>query len=159
MPDQSDAPSPDTPPPRRTPADRGSVDLAGQCELAAIGLVEDGAPEDAGPRPELTGPFLARGRQVSDADRGLPRCAPAGLQPGTSRCLHAVDELGRVVAALRVQSPDEAGEASPLRLKVQVSAGGSLASRDDTPESLFERADGALYSAKRDGRDRIAIAE
>lgn len=46
-----------------------------------------------------------------------------------------------------------------LVLKVQVSAGGSLASRDDTPESLFERADGALYSAKRDGRDRIAIAE
>lgn len=46
-----------------------------------------------------------------------------------------------------------------LVLKVQVSAGGSLASRDDTPESLFERADGALYSAKRSGRDQIAIVE
>ena len=46
-----------------------------------------------------------------------------------------------------------------LVLKVQVSAGGSLASRDDTPESLFERADGALYLAKREGRDRVAIVE
>jgi diguanylate cyclase (GGDEF)-like protein/PAS domain S-box-containing protein len=46
-----------------------------------------------------------------------------------------------------------------LVLRVQVSAGGSLASRDDTPESLFERADGALYSAKRSGRDQIAIVE
>ncbi len=46
-----------------------------------------------------------------------------------------------------------------LVLKANVSAGGSLASPDDTPESLFERADGALYSAKREGRDRIAIVE
>ena len=46
-----------------------------------------------------------------------------------------------------------------LVLRVQVSAGGSLASRDDTPESLFERVDGALYSAKRSGRDQIAIVE
>ena len=42
---------------------------------------------------------------------------------------------------------------------VQVSVGGSLASRDDSAEVLFERVDGALYSAKRDGRNRIAIVE
>jgi diguanylate cyclase (GGDEF)-like protein len=44
-------------------------------------------------------------------------------------------------------------------LTVHVSAGGSLASADDTAESLFERADGALYAAKRDGRDRVTIVD
>ena len=44
-------------------------------------------------------------------------------------------------------------------LTVHVSAGGSLACADDTGESLFERADGALYAAKRDGRDRVAIVD
>jgi diguanylate cyclase (GGDEF)-like protein/PAS domain S-box-containing protein len=44
-------------------------------------------------------------------------------------------------------------------LKIRVSVGGSLAAAEDTPESLFERADGALYSAKRHGRNRTTIIE
>jgi diguanylate cyclase (GGDEF)-like protein len=46
-----------------------------------------------------------------------------------------------------------------LTLPVQVSVGGSLASPTDTPESLFGRADAALYTAKNQGRNRIAIVD
>jgi diguanylate cyclase (GGDEF)-like protein/PAS domain S-box-containing protein len=46
-----------------------------------------------------------------------------------------------------------------LALPVQVSVGGSLASPADTPESLFGRADAALYTAKNEGRNRIAIVD
>jgi diguanylate cyclase (GGDEF)-like protein/PAS domain S-box-containing protein len=45
-----------------------------------------------------------------------------------------------------------------LTLPVYVSVGGALASSRDDPESLFERADRALYSAKADGRNRTAVA-
>ena len=45
-----------------------------------------------------------------------------------------------------------------LPLPVTVSVGGSLAVPGDTPERLFERADGALYAAKNSGRNRIEVA-
>ena len=41
---------------------------------------------------------------------------------------------------------------------VRVSVGGALAATIDTPESLFARADGAMYAAKHSGRNRIEIA-
>jgi diguanylate cyclase (GGDEF)-like protein/PAS domain S-box-containing protein len=102
---------------------------------------------------------------------------------GVARTLEGAVRAGDMVArwggeefAVLVEASDAAGLAetaerlralvaqSEVRheavvLTVHVSAGGSLASGDDTAESLFERADGALYSAKRDGRDRIAIVE
>jgi diguanylate cyclase (GGDEF)-like protein/PAS domain S-box-containing protein len=43
------------------------------------------------------------------------------------------------------------------RLSVAVSVGGTLASLNDTAETLFARADNALYAAKNSGRDRIEI--
>lgn len=43
--------------------------------------------------------------------------------------------------------------------KVQVSVGGTLAQPDDSAETIFARADGALYHAKQSGRNRIEIAE
>src|SRR5450759_3979131 len=43
--------------------------------------------------------------------------------------------------------------------KVQVSVGGTLAQSDDSAETIFARADGALYHAKQSGRNRIEIAE
>jgi diguanylate cyclase (GGDEF)-like protein/PAS domain S-box-containing protein len=42
---------------------------------------------------------------------------------------------------------------------VQVSVGGTLAQPDDSAETIFSRADGALYHAKQSGRNRIEIAE
>ena len=41
-------------------------------------------------------------------------------------------------------------------VSVTVSAGAALASPDDSPESLFERADRLLYRSKREGRDRTS---
>jgi diguanylate cyclase (GGDEF)-like protein/PAS domain S-box-containing protein len=67
--------------------------------------------------------------------------------------------LGETAERVRALVAQSEVRHEALVLRVQVSAGGSLASRDDTPESLFERADGALYSAKHEGRDRIAIVE
>jgi diguanylate cyclase (GGDEF)-like protein/PAS domain S-box-containing protein len=67
--------------------------------------------------------------------------------------------LGETAERVRALVAQSEVRHEALVLKVQVSAGGSLASHDDTPESLFERADGALYSAKREGRDRVAIVE
>jgi diguanylate cyclase (GGDEF)-like protein/PAS domain S-box-containing protein len=44
------------------------------------------------------------------------------------------------------------------KLVVHVSVGGALAAAEDTPESLFARADAALYAAKDGGRNRVEIA-
>jgi diguanylate cyclase (GGDEF)-like protein/PAS domain S-box-containing protein len=43
--------------------------------------------------------------------------------------------------------------------KVHVSVGGTLAQPDDSAETIFARADGALYHAKQSGRNRIEIAD
>lgn len=42
---------------------------------------------------------------------------------------------------------------------VQVSVGGALAQPGDSAETIFARADGALYHAKQAGRNRVEIAE
>jgi diguanylate cyclase (GGDEF)-like protein/PAS domain S-box-containing protein len=42
---------------------------------------------------------------------------------------------------------------------VRVSVGGTLAQPDDSAETIFARADGALYHAKQSGRNRIEIAD
>ena len=44
-------------------------------------------------------------------------------------------------------------------VSVRVSVGGTLASTADTSQSLFARADGAMYAAKHAGRNRIEIVE
>lgn len=75
--------------------------------------------------------------------------------------VEASDGAGLAETAERVRALVEQSEIrhDARTLTVNVSAGGSLAAPDDTAESLFERADGALYSAKRDGRNRTAIVE
>jgi two-component system cell cycle response regulator len=44
-----------------------------------------------------------------------------------------------------------------LKIRVTASVGlATLESPDDTPETIFKRADNALYAAKRRGRNRVA---
>jgi diguanylate cyclase (GGDEF)-like protein/PAS domain S-box-containing protein len=46
-----------------------------------------------------------------------------------------------------------------VALTVYVSVGCTLAAQEDTPESLFARADAALYAAKNGGRNRIELVD
>jgi diguanylate cyclase (GGDEF)-like protein/PAS domain S-box-containing protein len=75
--------------------------------------------------------------------------------------VEASDEAGLGETAERVRALVAQSEVRHDNkvVTVQVSVGGSLASREDSAEALFERVDGALYSAKHDGRNRIAIVE
>ena len=101
---------------------------------------------------------------------------------GVAATLHGAVRAGDIVArwggeefAVLVESSDETGlgeTAERLRVlvaqsevrqeghvtKVHVSVGGSLAMGDDSAETLFARADAALYAAKHAGRNRIEIA-
>ena len=58
--------------------------------------------------------------------------------------------------ALVGESEARLGGASRI---VHVSVGGTLARPDDSAETVFSRADGALYRAKQTGRNRIEVAE
>ena len=64
------------------------------------------------------------------------------------------DEMLRTLERVRV-----AIEGLQLPFELRVSIGVAFGNRsDDSVESMFERADGALYEAKRKGRNRIEIA-
>jgi len=66
--------------------------------------------------------------------------------------------LGEAAARLRALVATSEVRLNGLLQPIQVSVGGALASSDDSAESLFARADEALYSAKGAGRNRIEIA-
>ncbi len=73
--------------------------------------------------------------------------------------VEAADEPKLHEAAERMRVLVERSEVryEDLRLPIRVSVGGSLARRDDTPETLFERADEAMYAAKGGGRNRTEV--
>ena len=75
-------------------------------------------------------------------------------------CLHGVDSLEQ---ALRVSDKIRAAALQPIpwgtrRLYCSLSIGVALARPGDTFTSLIERADQAMYEAKRQGRDRVITA-
>ena len=66
--------------------------------------------------------------------------------------------LRETAERIRVLVAQSEARRETLAVSVRVSVGGTLAAPVDTPESLFARADGALYGAKHSGRNRIEIA-
>jgi len=74
---------------------------------------------------------------------------------GKPEALEVAEKLRRIVAGTALPGPD--GQDS---LSVTISVGVATIGVDaeDVP-GLIEKADGALYEAKRLGRDRVAMAE
>lgn len=112
------------------------------------------------------------GHVVGDAVLGA---VGATLQ-GAVRAGDVVARWGGEEFAVLVEASDDAGlreTAERIRVlvaqsqvrhdgavvSVRVSVGGTLASTVDTSESLFARADEAMYAAKHAGRNRIEIAQ
>ncbi|MET0026097.1 MAG: GGDEF domain-containing protein [Candidatus Thiodiazotropha sp.] len=73
--------------------------------------------------------------------------------------LNATDLKGAKLLAERIRERVAALNIEGLKsAKVTLSLGVSLMSEDDLPQTLFERADQALYQAKRSGRDQVVAA-
>ena len=74
------------------------------------------------------------------------------LLPKTGRdaAANVAEKLRQAVEALQFQYRDQ-------RVAVTVSCGGAEFRPGDTPASVFERADGALYRAKQAGRNRAEL--
>lgn len=66
------------------------------------------------------------------------------------RAVQRANHLGKTLAAKLFVTSDETGP----KIRLSISIGVSEAHRDDTPNNLLERADRALYLAKRTGRNR-----
>jgi diguanylate cyclase (GGDEF)-like protein len=60
--------------------------------------------------------------------------------------------------ALRVRISESALPLAERPVARTVSIGVAAWRAGDTPETLMDRADGALYAAKREGRDRVVLA-
>ncbi|MET0065630.1 MAG: GGDEF domain-containing protein [Candidatus Thiodiazotropha sp.] len=73
--------------------------------------------------------------------------------------LNATELKGARLLAERIRERVAALDIEGLKnAKVTLSLGVALMSEDDIPQSLFERADAALYQAKRSGRDQVVAA-
>lgn len=69
----------------------------------------------------------------------------------------AAEVSKRLLGKMRKNYRLEKMSSGELNLKVTVSMGLTLSRKDDTPLSVIERADKALYKAKDSGRDRIVF--
>src|SRR5262249_25075861 len=69
-------------------------------------------------------------------------------EPARDRAMQVGERLRECIAAEPFQANPE------TRLSVTASVGIATLEDSDTPEALLKRADGAMYSAKRDGRNR-----
>ena len=115
--------------------------------------VNDTYGHDAG--DEVLREFAARFRRNT---RGIDLACRLGgeefviIMPDTdlARAMQVGERLRACVAADTFQVNAD------TKLRVTASVGiATLERRDDTPESLFKRADKALYAAKREGRNRV----
>ena len=72
--------------------------------------------------------------------------------------LSGTDADGACLLAERIRQNVASIDSKPgSRLRLTVSLGVTSLTAEDTPSSLFERADAALYRAKQEGRDQVAV--
>jgi len=73
---------------------------------------------------------------------------------GKPEALEVAEKLRRAVAAAKLPGPDGGG---PLQVTISIGVA-TLGIDADDVAGLIEKADSALYEAKREGRDRVAMA-
>ena len=119
--------------------------------------INDGYGHDAG--DNVLRQFAARLRRNT---RGIDLACRFGgeefviIMPDTEmfRARQVGERLRECIAAEKFQINTD------TRIDVTASVGlSTLDKPEDTPETLFKRADTALYSAKRDGRNRVVVSE
>ena len=66
---------------------------------------------------------------------------------------------GRLAERIRSYIEAHPCSCSEADLNIRVSVGGSTLQKNDSPVTLFARADQALYSAKRQGRNQVVVAD
>jgi len=69
--------------------------------------------------------------------------------------LAVAEQIRAAIAHGQIRTPT----AGKLVGAITVSAGVAIAASGDSLETALERADGALYEAKRSGRNRVCVAE
>ena len=102
----------------------------------------------------------AVGLSLSKLCRGSDSVYRIGGEEFMILCPYANQE-GAYTLAERMRSHIQALEVPyhQDRLRVTISCGIATLCNKDTPESLFEKADGALYQAKRQGKNKIILDE
>lgn len=76
----------------------------------------------------------------------------AAVFPGANR-----EELAAIAERLRLFVEKSWLDHEDGQLRVRVSVGGTLALPEDTPDTLFQRADRLLYRSKQEGRNRVTL--
>ena len=101
-------------------------------------------------------------KNVAQAVEATIRCSDALYRYGGEEfvvVLNGTDRQGAELLAERIRQNVEALHfTSPTGLNVSMSLGVATMQKDDSTQTLFERADVALYQAKEQGRNRVIVA-
>jgi two-component system cell cycle response regulator len=101
------------------------------------------------------------GRRMSASLRGLDLCCRFGGEEFVAAFSGGGSEMALAIAERLRQSiadePVAIAGAAPLAVTISIGIA-STAGPGDTAEALLKRADGALYQAKAEGRNRVIVA-
>ena len=70
-----------------------------------------------------------------------------------------IDKAGEIAEELRRKVERHHYEKDGGRFRLTISIGIAVLQEDDTAETLFKRADDALYISKKSGRNRVSVME
>jgi diguanylate cyclase (GGDEF)-like protein len=70
-----------------------------------------------------------------------------------------VDKAREIAEEIRRNVEQHNYEKDNARFSLTISIGLALLKENDTPETLFKRADDALYISKKSGRNRVSVIE